>query len=77
MDSKFCQIAFSNFLDSLLQFNGVCVRSYAVHPGFSKTDTWKSSEWVKHLGVLQRLLFKVGGGNESLLKIINDMNKLI
>ncbi|CAL8121984.1 unnamed protein product [Orchesella dallaii] len=58
MDSKFCQVVFSNFLNSLLQFNSAFVRSYAVHPGFVKTDRWKYSDWVKRLGVLQRLLFK-------------------
>ncbi|ODM91811.1 Dehydrogenase/reductase SDR family member on chromosome X [Orchesella cincta] len=59
MDSKFCQVVFSNFLNSLLQYNSANVRSYAVHPGFAKTERWKDSEWIKRLGVLQRLLFKV------------------
>jgi NAD(P)-dependent dehydrogenase (short-subunit alcohol dehydrogenase family) len=59
MDSKLMMVAYSNYLDQQLQRVGASVRSYAVHPGFVKTRPWDNVHWVKRMGFLQYLIFRV------------------
>lgn len=51
--------AWSEFLDRKLQKIGSSVRSYAVHPGFTKTGMWDQVGWVDKIGILHRLFFEV------------------